>query len=175
MLSNHQTTATPPKKELEPSPRRRFLNGVWKLLALIVSLEFAWVFASILRAAHRKRSGRTQENFVPAGNTEDFANSSVTAIPRGQFYLVRQADGSFLALSKTCTHLGCSLVWDEETDRFICPCHRSSFDRSGEVLTPPAVRGLDNYPIRIENGLVLVNVAAPQKWTGAQQNRSVSL
>ena len=45
----------------------------------------------------------------------------------------------------------------EEEGRFVCPCHASSFDLHGEVLSPPAPRALDLHPVRIENGVVKVD------------------
>jgi cytochrome b6-f complex iron-sulfur subunit len=77
----------------------------------------------------------------------------------GRFYLARQQDGGFIALSLRCTHLGCSVSWEDAKKRFICPCHSSAFDISGEVLNPPAARALDYYPVLIENGIVKVDVS----------------
>jgi cytochrome b6-f complex iron-sulfur subunit len=34
---------------------------------------------------------------------------------------------------------------------------------TGEVLTAPAPRPLDTYPVRIENGIVKIDISAPQK------------
>ncbi len=85
----------------------------------------------------------------------------MTAFPAGKFYLVRLADGGFLALSRQCTHLGCSVPWDEAAGRFACPCHASVFDLRGDVLAPPAPRPLDLFAVRIENGIVKVDVSAP--------------
>ena len=87
---------------------------------------------------------------------------TVTAIPSGQFYLACLADGSLLALSRICTHLGCSVPWDEEKNQFVCPCHGSTFNLTGDVLTAPAPRPLDTYPVRIENGIVKVDISVPQ-------------
>lgn len=41
-----------------------------------------------------------------------------------------------------CTHLGCSLVWNEAESSWDCPCHGSRFDRDGQVLDGPAGRCL---------------------------------
>jgi cytochrome b6-f complex iron-sulfur subunit len=43
--------------------------------------------------------------------------------------------------------------------RFDCPCHASSFDLEGRVLSPPATRPLDRLAVRIEHGLVKVVVS----------------
>ena len=87
----------------------------------------------------------------------EFAPSSVRAFPGGKFYLVRLADGGFLALSSRCTHLGCTVPWSEEKRVFPCPCHASTFDEKGDVLAPPATRALDLFPVVIEGGLVKVD------------------
>ena len=83
----------------------------------------------------------------------------MTAFPQGRFYLVRLQDGGFLALSRECTHLGCTVPWVEEENRFVCPCHSSAFDIRGEVINPPAPRALDIFEVRIENRIVKVNTA----------------
>ena len=81
----------------------------------------------------------------------------MTAFPDGKFYLARLPDGGFLALDRTCTHLGCTVPWNTDSARFECPCHASSFDIMGAVLAPPAPRPLDFYRVRIENGIVKVD------------------
>jgi cytochrome b6-f complex iron-sulfur subunit len=90
---------------------------------------------------------------------DHFEPGSVSAFPQGRFYLARLDDGGFLALHRECTHLGCTVPWVATEDRFICPCHASSFDITGEVLSPPAPRPLDIFRVRIENDIVKVDVS----------------
>jgi cytochrome b6-f complex iron-sulfur subunit len=97
---------------------------------------------------------------IVAGRVADFEPGSVTAFPAGRFYLARLGDGGFLALSRTCTHLGCTVPWVEEERKFICPCHASAFDIRGDVASPPAPRALDTFPVRIEGDVVKVDAGA---------------
>lgn len=61
----------------------------------------------------------------------------------------------FRAMSGVCTHLGCSVGFDVEKQRFHCPCHHGLFDmRTGAVLGGPPPRGLDTLPVKVENGEV---------------------
>jgi cytochrome b6-f complex iron-sulfur subunit len=105
----------------------------------------------------------SRDRFIDAGQVNWFKPGDVKAIPEAMLYLACLDDGSFIALSKTCTHLGCTLTWDDEQQKFVCPCHGSTFARNGLVLTAPAVRPLDYYPVRIENNLIRINVGSPIK------------
>jgi cytochrome b6-f complex iron-sulfur subunit len=141
--------------------RRSFLRRIWKLLGLLALVEAVWLVASYLRP-RRERPGADGADgaggTVTAGRIGDFLPGSVTAFPQGRFYLARLADGGFLALSRTCTHLGCTVPWVAEEEKFVCPCHASAFDIRGEVVNPPAPRALDLYTVRIEGEFVKVDL-----------------
>jgi len=98
---------------------------------------------------------------VTAGPVDQFPPGTVTAFAKGQFYLVRLADGGFLARARRGTHLGCTVPWNETEHRFVCPCHASAFEMNGVVLSPPAPRPLDRYAVRIEAGVVKVDTSTP--------------
>ncbi len=136
--------------------RRRFVAWLWALLTGALALELGWIAGSFFRP--RGRTAAAGASLFVAGPADTFAPGSVTAFPDGRFYLARLDDGGFLALDRTCTHLGCTVPWNPETARFDCPCHASSFDIAGEVLSPPAPRPLDLYTVRIENGVVKVDI-----------------
>ena len=53
------------------------------------------------------------------------------------------------ALRTACTHLGCITLWQENEQKFKCPCHGSGFDRNGVNFEGPAPRPLERYAIRI--------------------------
>ncbi len=140
-----------------PDTRRRFLWASLTAFLGIAAAEAAWIVSRVLRP--RDLPGTEEESgIVTAGPVERFAPGSVTAFPAGGFYLARLEDGGFLALSRRCTHLGCTVPWVEEEGRFVCPCHASAFDLHGEVVNPPAPRALDRYEVRIENRIVKVNL-----------------
>ena len=137
--------------------RRDFIGLVWKVLGIIAALEAIGMIVSYFFSAKNKKTA-TPKQLLEAGLVDTFLPGSVSAFMGGRFYLARQQDGGFIALSLRCTHLGCSISWEENKKRFICPCHSSAFDISGEVLNPPAARALDYYPVLIENGMVKVDI-----------------
>ncbi|MHC4822169.1 MAG: QcrA and Rieske domain-containing protein [Planctomycetota bacterium] len=71
---------------------------------------------------------------------------------------------SFMALSSTCPHLGCQVHWEAHNDRFFCPCHNGVFDPSGKGTEgPPGDAGQDlpRYPLKVEGGLLYIEVPLP--------------
>ena len=148
----------------EPQPvRRSFLNKLWIILGGVAIVEFVAVAFAFWRPSPIRTAAKGGESIITAGAVERFEPNTVRAFVRGKFYLVRLEDGGFLALSRTCTHLGCTLPWSEKEMKFPCPCHGSAFAITGEVLDAPAPRALDIYPINIENNVIKVDVRNPIK------------
>lgn len=136
--------------------RRSFLTKLWLALGGLAVVEFVIAAGDFLRP-HGGRPAANGGGVVVAGPIARFAPDSVSAFPKGKFYLVRLENGGFLAISRECTHLGCTVPWNNYDHLFVCPCHASTFDITGDVLSPPAPRALDLHPVRIENGIVKVD------------------
>ena len=142
---------------ISPEPkvsRRDFMKTAWAFFAGLAALEVGGVFIAYLQP--RLVEGEFG-SIITAGAVDDFPSNSVTHISNGRFYIVRDPDGGFLAVYHRCTHLGCTVPWDQQAQQFICPCHNSQFDRQGAVENPPAPRALDLFPVSIEDGLIKVD------------------
>ena len=151
----------------EPGPsRRNFLRKLWIGLGILALAEFVGIFFAFLKPRKPPVKESDFGGFIEAGPVESFEPGSVTAFIRGQFYLSRLKGGGFLAISRKCTHLGCTLPWNSEKKQFICPCHASTFDITGDVISAPAPRALDLYEAYIENGIVKVNTGKRIKRSG---------
>jgi len=143
--------------------RRNFLTNLWFALGFVALAEFIAVAFAFFRPGKPEARSENIDALVTAGDVNTFAPDSVTAFVRGRFYLTRLTDGGFLALSRKCTHLGCTVPWVEPEKRFACPCHASAFDITGSVISSPAPRALDLYPLSIENDVVKVDTGKPIK------------
>jgi cytochrome b6-f complex iron-sulfur subunit len=74
------------------------------------------------------------------------------AIVKGQSIIVaRKNDGSFVAVSKDCTHQGAQLVYQAGNDRFNCPLHGSNFSTTGAVVNGPAGAPLKQYKTELNS------------------------
>jgi cytochrome b6-f complex iron-sulfur subunit len=165
------------EKQIQPEkPRRRtFFAWLWGILLSVACVEIGWVVGTIFKSRKQREAANRAEHLVEAGMIQNYEPGTVTAVPEGHFYMCSLKDGSFIALSRNCTHLGCSVPWDEKKQMFVCPCHGSTFDQTGKVLTPPAIRPLDYFPVRIENGLLLVDISMPLKRQAFDPSQSVRM
>jgi 3-phenylpropionate/trans-cinnamate dioxygenase ferredoxin subunit len=75
---------------------------------------------------------------------------------------VYNCGGELLALEDRCSHDDgplCEGVWDEERCVVVCPRHGSEFDlRSGRPLSLPAYLPVRTFPVRVEDGVVKVDL-----------------
>jgi len=150
----------------ETHSRRSFLNKLWLVLG---GLAFAEIIVLVFTFFKPRKLETTSEEagaVITAGTVDNFEPGTVSAFVRGKFYLARLEDGGFLAMSRRCTHLSCTVPWVSGENKFICPCHSSEFDIRGEVANPPAPRALDLYRIEIQNNVLKVD-------TGKLTKRSV--
>jgi cytochrome b6-f complex iron-sulfur subunit len=155
----------------EKTSRRGFLSRLWKILGLVALTEIGIFLISMLRPGKKFQRENPAASIRIAGNVEDFAANSVTPDRVNKYFIIRTEDGGFLALSLTCSHLGCSVLWDEGKKQFICPCHSSAFDRFGNVINSPAPAPLDYYPVVIEAGKVKIDMNQKKKRKKFEKNQ----
>jgi 3-phenylpropionate/trans-cinnamate dioxygenase ferredoxin subunit len=76
---------------------------------------------------------------------------------------VYNCNGNLYALEDRCSHDDgplCEGDWEDDRCRVICPRHGSAFDlATGRPLTLPAFEPVETYPVRVEDGVVKVDVA----------------
>ena len=59
--------------------------------------------------------------------------------------IYKDSTGKEHRFSAICTHLGCSVVWNDLEKSFDCPCHGSRFSGlTGDVINGPANAPLEN-------------------------------
>ena len=74
---------------------------------------------------------------------------------RGKILVVRSGE-ELLGLEATCTHLGCTVAWNSESEQVECPCHGARYDIHGNVLRGPAREPLQVVALQASvNGIEL--------------------
>jgi glycine/D-amino acid oxidase-like deaminating enzyme/nitrite reductase/ring-hydroxylating ferredoxin subunit len=117
-------------------PRRLHLRaGATKLVT-----ENAKVAAHFVGDRLRDRGARELTDLAPSeGDIVRHAGERVAGY--------RDDDGALIAVSATCTHLGCQVRFNDAERTWDCPCHGSRFAVDGSVLEGPAVHRLERKPL----------------------------
>lgn len=159
----------------KPSVADRIRQGADSLTkaAGITRRQFAWSLAiawGSLSAVGAICLGGFQDFFVPkvtkeppstfrAGRLSDYPSVGVYEQFKGTqgVWMVKQANGQIVAISTTCTHLGCIPNWLQSDQKFKCPCHGSGFYMTGVNFEGPAPRPLERYKISLDGEFIIVD------------------
>jgi len=78
---------------------------------------------------------------------------------KGQSGFVFNNRGELSIFSGICTHQGCEVEYAIKPGKFICPCHDSQYDKTGEVVKGPAKNRLPRFEFKIVSGELFVKTA----------------
>ncbi|HKP54612.1 MAG TPA: ubiquinol-cytochrome c reductase iron-sulfur subunit [Chloroflexia bacterium] len=154
--------------------RRRFLKG--GLFALLLPLLsgcteiLTGLGNAALMAFYPKKLSPFGSKITLPGTIADYPLDSVTVVREGKFYLSHVPDG-LLALYWKCTHLGCTVPWkpsekfEGDYGVFHCPCHGSTYLRTGQNVAGPTQRPLDIMAIELSGNNIIVDTGNITKRT----------
>lgn len=121
----------------------------------------------------RFQEGEFGGTFTLSRTVEDYTAAEPPDLnPAGKFFVVKVDQGQGVqdvegtvpadnqqqiqAIYQVCTHLGCLIPFQGAENRFICPCHGSTFERNSQYVRGPATRNLDMFSVTIEDGGIIV-------------------
>lgn len=99
--------------------------------------------------------------FVKVASAGDLAPGQGKMVEvNGKKIALFNLEGSFYAIADTCTHRGGPLSEGEiEGEQVTCPLHGAIYNiKSGEVLGPPAPKGVARYNVRVAGTDIEVEV-----------------
>lgn len=67
-----------------------------------------------------------------------------------------------IVLLSTCSHLGCSVLWNKQSGHFECPCHGGAYDEEGRVVAGPPPEPLTRLEVKIEGEICFARLPARQ-------------
>ena len=85
----------------------------------------------------------------------DVGGAALVESTAGVFLLARTSASTFTAVDAVCTHEGCT-VNSADGETYVCPCHGSRYNRSGQVLAGPARAALRQYGTTFANDVVTI-------------------
>jgi len=100
---------------------------------------------------------------VAAADAFPPGSSKLVTVGPGEYVGVYNCAGTLYAIEDRCSHDDgplCEGDWDEDVCRVICPRHGSAFDlATGRPMSLPATEPVQTYPVRIEDGVIRVDVS----------------
>lgn len=174
VLTTTTTTTTPAARDVCEFPqdpgRRRFLKRVVFGVGAASAVAIGGLLAS---AAVGPVIEQSPARWIPIAPMRELPSDQVTTVTMryelmSGFHkssvikpviVCRWAnENELVVFNTTCTHLGCTVHWDEKKNIFECACHGGQFDRDGKVIAGPPPRPLDRYRFKVENGYLMVEV-----------------
>jgi 3-phenylpropionate/trans-cinnamate dioxygenase ferredoxin reductase component len=70
-------------------------------------------------------------------------HGGLVSVDGRQLAVYRDEDGRTYELSPRCTHMGCTVDWNDAAKTWDCPCHGSRFAFDGSVVRGPAAEPLE--------------------------------
>lgn len=150
--------------------RRGFLASVSMGIGAISALTVGGVLAASFVGPSMKKK---ETLWVPAGSIEYFPVGKVSTInlrynEKTGFYdqeLIKPVlvwrqpnENKIVVYNSSCTHLGCTVRWDEPQNMFLCACHGGAFGLDGTVKAGPPPRPLDRMEFKVDSGNLLIAV-----------------
>lgn len=128
--------------------RRGFVNGfLWTTIAALG----AAIIYPVARFISPPRVPEATTNRVLAGKVSEIAESKWKIFPFGSEpgILLQTAPGEYRAFAGTCTHLACTVQYEDSSKQIWCACHNGWYDLAGRVVSGPPPRPLERYEVNV--------------------------
>ncbi len=159
-----------------PLSRRDFIKAATAAIGGSVGLAttiplLGYLFSPALR---KKRCHRVDcpwaAGKLPGWRNALFFDSTLTSVNGWErtalnygIFVVRQDEQAVRVFSNICTHLGCRVTWHPNSAHYVSPCHDGHFALTGEVISGPPPRSLDEFTTKIENGSLFIQLPPHQR------------
>ena len=97
-------------------------------------------------------------NEVSAGKVQSLRPNSGKIVKFGSrpALLIRVNETEWRAFSAICTHLNCTVQFQDSTRQIWCACHNGYYDINGKVVSGPPPRPLEEYAVHIRGEDVVI-------------------
>ena len=126
--------------------RRQLLKSSLAFLGTTTLISFVYPVSKFLippKSNAKDAQVTINKDQIPTGTAKEITYNEIPLV------IINRRGSGFIALSRVCTHLGCLVGYDSFNSKLVCPCHAGEFDLEGNVLTGPATKSLQRYPLKI--------------------------
>jgi Rieske Fe-S protein len=95
---------------------------------------------------------------VSAGKVQELKPNTGKIVKFGSrpALLIRVSETEWRAYSAICTHLNCTVQFQDSTRQIWCACHNGFYDLNGKVVSGPPPRPLEEYAVHIRGEDVVI-------------------
>jgi cytochrome b6-f complex iron-sulfur subunit len=111
--------------------------------------------ASMLAVVAGRFAGSVVQVTAAGSPLADVGGAALVESTAGVFLVARTSATTFSVVEAVCTHEGCTIT-GLSGDTYVCPCHGSRYNRSGQVLAGPASASLRRYATTFADGVVTI-------------------
>ncbi len=138
-----------------PDKRRSFIT--WMLGGGFAASIFSFLYPAI-KFMNPPAVPEASTNEAAAGKVQDLKPNSGKIVKFGSrpALLIRINETEWRAFSAICTHLNCTVQFQESTQRIWCACHNGFYDLNGKVVSGPPPKPLEEYDVRLRDDNVFI-------------------
>jgi Rieske Fe-S protein len=139
------------------APNRR--SAIEWLLRGGLAASLASFFYPVLRFMIPPMVTEASVNEVAAGKVQDLKPNSGKIVKFGNkpALLVRVNDSEWKAFSAVCTHLNCTVQYQEGRREIWCACHNGTYDLNGRVASGPPPKPLEELAVKLRGDEVVIS------------------
>lgn len=136
--------------------RRRIIQWV---LGGGMAATLGAVLYPLIRFLVPPEAARREVNEASGGKTSDLRPNAGKIVRFGTrpVLLIRIDESQWRAYSAVCTHLGCTVQYQERERRIWCACHGGTYDLNGRVISGPPPRPLESYVVHVRGEEVIIS------------------
>ncbi len=116
----------------------------------------------VIRFLNPPQVSEAAVNEVVAGQVKDLKPNSGKIVKFGNkpALLVRVNETDWKAFSAVCTHLNCTVQYQDSTRQIWCACHNGTYDMNGRVVSGPPPKPLEEYAVLVRGEEVVISKRA---------------
>ena len=149
---------------LTPSPdmlnRRTFVRVALGGVGACYAAAIGYPVYRYLASPVEKSAAEAAVTEVTLKDAQSLPKSSVLMFKFGSkpTMLIHHPDGTWIALTAVCTHLGCTVQYQPEQNVIHCACHGGTYDpNTGANISGPPPKPLMRYKVNITDAGVVVS------------------
>lgn len=124
-----------------------------------VAASLGSFFYPVIRFLNPPHISEAAVDEVVAGKVQELKPNSGKIVKFGNkpALLVRVSETEWKAFSAVCSHLNCTVQYQESSRQIWCACHNGTYDMSGRVVSGPPPKPLEEFAVRVRGEEVVIS------------------